>query len=669
MKQLLLIITFLFSMCLSSFAQVTGKATLNGQSDHSGIKVKFMAQSPSAKTDSTYTITDGTYSINLQGGIYTISLSKSNFQTVAYSNGSSQLLTTSSTLQDVALAPGNFIEITGNVSGTWTKNNIYMIIGNTTVAANQTLTIEPGTEVRVSSYYSLTIAGTLNAIGTKALPIKFTSGRPVSNKADWAGIVLLSAGNIIEHTIVEYCNNCIMANNTSLSNTITNNEIRNFNNYGIYVDDNSRTNIYNNIIHDFNSSGIYYNNTSSKGIIECNTIYNGNASGSGENSGIVIVFGGTIRNNIIYNIKGDYSSAAINIGFVKTTIENNYIYDCTIGTSTTSIGVAPHQITDNIFRNNQTAIFLERGSVPTETSNNIFDSNRYGIYYADPSGAPVNITYNLFNNNDSNFVNITTMGIGQIVGQNSQNKDIDAYNNIFADPLFKNNQAPVLTANSPAWNTGKNNTNIGFNPYVRCSTWDFGPSPADSLSMSGLVHAGNGYLTDGKVVAINQTTFKSYEVTVNTDGTFLLDSIPAGNYKLYAIPAAQFSSNYSTTYYPNKPNESNAAVLTLTGHIFDLDLYLVPAQTTGIIDQQNPTASLNSYPNPFSSQLTIVSEKYTDTPTDIQVVNLQGLVVKTLQQTFNKDVVTLELADLPAGIYAIKLSSATKNDIIKAIKH
>ena len=75
MKQLLLIIPFLFSNYLYS-ATVSGICELQNQTDHNGVKVLFEAVTPSATTDSTFTGAEGSYNIGLTGGIYSINFSK-----------------------------------------------------------------------------------------------------------------------------------------------------------------------------------------------------------------------------------------------------------------------------------------------------------------------------------------------------------------------------------------------------------------------------------------------------------------------------------------------------------------------------------------------------------------------------------------------------------------
>ncbi len=87
-------------------------------------------------------------------------------------------------------------DITTNT--TWTKNNIYLCIGERLVK-NATLTIEPGTIVKFDrttvSRLVITTSGKINAQGTATEPIVFTSNQPAGQRrrGDWGGISI--AGN------------------------------------------------------------------------------------------------------------------------------------------------------------------------------------------------------------------------------------------------------------------------------------------------------------------------------------------------------------------------------------------------------------------------------------------------------------------------------------------
>jgi RHS repeat-associated protein len=76
-------------------------------------------------------------------------------------------------------AGGSATNVSGTISTdtTWTvANNPYVLTGNVTVAAGVTLTVEPGVVVKFNSQFrTLTVNGTLKAVGTAGSRIVFTS--------------------------------------------------------------------------------------------------------------------------------------------------------------------------------------------------------------------------------------------------------------------------------------------------------------------------------------------------------------------------------------------------------------------------------------------------------------------------------------------------------------
>lgn len=87
----------------------------------------------------------------------------------------------------------------GDIQGpiTWESGNTYVLKGYVFVTAG-TLTIEPGVTVKGDNGSALTITkdAKLNAVGTAAQPIVFTSSAAVPKPGDWGGVVLLGKAPI-----------------------------------------------------------------------------------------------------------------------------------------------------------------------------------------------------------------------------------------------------------------------------------------------------------------------------------------------------------------------------------------------------------------------------------------------------------------------------------------
>jgi hypothetical protein len=119
------------------------------------------------------------------------------------------------------------------VSGTLTRNttwspakaSAYLIQSDVTVAAGVTLTVAPGTVIKAASLAdpnvpgSLTVEGTLKAVGTAASPVVFTSvndntvggttgtGSPAAG--DWDGIWIDNGSANIQHATISYASEAV----------------------------------------------------------------------------------------------------------------------------------------------------------------------------------------------------------------------------------------------------------------------------------------------------------------------------------------------------------------------------------------------------------------------------------------------------------------------------
>ena len=179
----------------SVFGQVSGKVTLVGESDHSGVKIKFIAKSPTAKTDSILTTSTGSYSKKVENGIYSIEISKAGYETFINEIASSILINETKVLSEVYLITKTN-SLTENLSGTIHKGD-YFLVKDAKIDSGQTLTIEPGTRILVAPGKKIEVAGKLNAVGTQSDSIYLGSMSHLIGRTDkWEGIEISGRGNI-----------------------------------------------------------------------------------------------------------------------------------------------------------------------------------------------------------------------------------------------------------------------------------------------------------------------------------------------------------------------------------------------------------------------------------------------------------------------------------------
>ncbi len=123
----------------------------------------------------------------------------------------------------------------------------YIITENITINESATLTIEPGVQVRFDGNYELVIEGALNARGTPAEPIIFTSDKATPARGDWQQIYFTDSSRddvcILEHCIIEYADVGVRCRDASP--TIINSIIKDNLQYGVRCEDSSPTVIHN----------------------------------------------------------------------------------------------------------------------------------------------------------------------------------------------------------------------------------------------------------------------------------------------------------------------------------------------------------------------------------------------------------------------------------------
>lgn len=95
--------------------------------------------------------------------------------------------------------------INGSLSGTLGPGT-YIVNGNCTVDAGNSLTIEPGTTFLFSGHFYLKVYGTLTAVGTEQDNIVFKRQNP-NTTCEWSGIRFMSGSSsrsIVSYAHLEY---------------------------------------------------------------------------------------------------------------------------------------------------------------------------------------------------------------------------------------------------------------------------------------------------------------------------------------------------------------------------------------------------------------------------------------------------------------------------------
>ena len=208
--RILFVIILIISQVISnttysqSLYRVSGNVFLEDNlpsGSHAGVSVKFYTLPGKIFKDSTTSLTDGSYSKLIAPGYYLVEWSKPGY---VFEEFGGLALAKDTTLADVTLIPGEIQYVSGDVSGTWTRNFVYIVTGDITVTTGQILTINPGVRVKFSKNTGLTCNGRLIAEGTPTQRIKFTSKEPTPLPGDWESIILYAGNNILKYIDYDY---------------------------------------------------------------------------------------------------------------------------------------------------------------------------------------------------------------------------------------------------------------------------------------------------------------------------------------------------------------------------------------------------------------------------------------------------------------------------------
>lgn len=294
--------------------------------------------------------------------------------------------------------------IGGNVTWSPTLCDPYILTGSIIVQPGATLTIQAGTNVRLTSLKALMVNGTLVARGTSGNRITFTSDAAEPAKGDWGYIYFTNSstdavvdvngnyvsGSILEYAVIEYAGGASIDHN------------------GVVRVDASSPYLHANAIHHNKADGIHVWNDGAPFILSNEVIDNGipasvNANGiCVDSSGTLVVRGNTVSDNTYYGIYVDNQPYA-------ATGETSIDASLAITDTATLAGSTIHDNT--VTGNGRSGIYLNNyNSAATINGNTVVDNGYDGIYVSSGSvSLDNNVVYD--NGQDGIDVNSSTFTI------------------------------------------------------------------------------------------------------------------------------------------------------------------------------------------------------------------------------------------------------------------
>ena len=476
--------TLAITLQSNSYNKIDGYATIQGETDHAGIRVIFKQTSPSNSQDTVYTASNGYYEFYGSQGNYEVYFIKPCGSTPDTLYNQS-CFNTLNTLSSVSL----FKTLSGNLSGTLAQGTYY--IGcDVTVPAGDSLIIEPGTEMLFFHSSELIVEGKLLAIGTQQDSIIFE--RAFSNSG-WDGLLFYNTreNNTLSYTVIK----------GSIENGIA-----------LYYSDINilNSNISNNSGdgEDFNMGNTGGGAIKSKGgnkiIIDNCYIYNNIADFRGvflfdDASNINLKLSNSRISENTGTLFQNFSNSQINIEITNCVIENNddvfqggykLIKNCYIRSNNNVFGsITQYSFTGKIHNvvvaNNAGNIIAGRissmdvelrnsliinntGSVFSHTAENsnhfnidakntIFANNGADVFNLPGTNETIIINNSLFSTNANLGTNYPD-SLGILTTQNPNGDSTDTYGNLFMDPQLVDtaNGDFHLSYGSPAIDAGNN---------------------------------------------------------------------------------------------------------------------------------------------------------------------------------------------------------------------
>ena len=504
-----------------------------------------------------------------------------------------------------------------NISGNWTvANSPYIIAGRAIVPNGQTLTIEPGVEIRLKSSTStmpswfnyssgnvgvIRVKGEIIANGTVSNPIIFTR----NNSGFWGTILIdenSSSASSFSHCIIEYAKES--RNVTGISSIIS------FNG-GITVYK-SFISINQNEFRNNNINGLYIREVTNSFEFSNNTIYNNETNG-------VVIEESTANgiNNIFYNnsISASGQVSAIRSSNSTVYLVGNLIYNNDdFGIFTTNGG--NHYIVNNTIFGNSQGIRVENGA-NTFIYNSIIQDNTLNFATSSVGGATVEMQYSL--TNDATFPTNVTNISSNLLGSDA------LFTNSGANDFSLQTTSPAIDKGNPI-TTGLNipATDILGNTRVDNSIVDMGAiefqHPVTNYTIITSSNPSIGGNTSGGGIFVSGSNV-TVSATPNTGYTFI-------NWTENGTVVST-NANYSFIISSNRNLVAN----------FEF--------TLSVSGNEMEDNKLVVFPNPTKGQIEIKTSEFSS----VEIYDVFG---KFILRSFEN---IIDLSTLPSGTYFVNVNS------------
>jgi len=504
------------------------------------------------------------------------------------------------------------IIVTGNVSGSWTADTVF-VEGNLTIPQGEILVITPGTFIQFQSYFRIDVSGSIKASGLPGDTIIFTI-RDTSNfnaqaqgRGGWSGIRFRQISASEDSSVFSYCRfefskatedsaNCY--GGAILAYGFSKLRFENcafFHNYSYY------------------SGGAVYLNASNAKVNHCSFLNN-----YAGNTGTIYGYGGGICSmNCAPQISHNefYANSSTGVGGAVSFDNSNPVFE------------------NNVMQYNYSALGGALGvlrSYPSSTLSNNLITYNHALFFG--GGICCIRSYPVF----SNFT----------ISDNEAT---------YAGGLYCNDSAAPRLYNSVIYE----NAGFGASVYI----WDIYSAP--SFYYCNIDGDTTGFEGSGAHLGYHG----EYLNNINENPEF----IKSGLFPFQLLPSSPcIDKGTPDAGFLDLPNTDLAGAARISNSHIDMGAYEFNGTTGGslLIEKHG---SLTAYPNPFYKTVTIESSERMQRNTDVFITDLQGKIVSNLVLIANElsvqwDGTNNHGTPVSSGIYLVQLVSSGRVYQCKVVK-